>query len=506
VIGGPVTSLQGSTRNGITSSSYGSVTGTFRFERAGVPGLVDWRTTGERVVHGFTTPVLINCPPRGSAGGTVWGTDVYTYDSSICAAAAHAGIITPAAGGMVHYIWAPGQLTYVASVRNGISSAAYNRMLPGSLRVAAPPPDAFIGPAARMQATVAIPSATQAASSPPLQSAVEKLPAASATPPPPPPAFIGPSAARQSGTATAPAAAPPQQAPYVYALDGTSPEIVARADSLYQDVGANAACRDPYDPARVSSRDYVLGLGYTMSPAAGGSAEVLYGLELLGLTITNAKQTRTTGAFAFEDAVVDARNAHLTQRGKVESIVSCATLPYAPQVQNRSIYPVVSGQAYLVRCPAGYQLVGGAFRKTAGLHPLTFAPGQDAGGIYWKFAFHVLDPGAQPSVFASAICVPEGTFTGLEVVTGQPVTLGPRASASPSLRCPGAKKMLSAGIDASASPAPHGYLASRLAPIGSGAYGRADQNGWDASLRNREVIGNPAGVQAVMSGICADTR
>ena len=76
---------------------------------------------------------LIPCPE--TAGGfegacacwapraaPVWGTDLYTTDSAVCAAALHAGVIGTA-GGTVRVIPAPGQPRYVGSTRNGIASA-----------------------------------------------------------------------------------------------------------------------------------------------------------------------------------------------------------------------------------------------------------------------------------------------------------------------------------------------------------------------------------------------
>ena len=42
----------------------------------------------------------MSCPP-GGRGGSVWGTDVYTSDSSVCEAAVHAGVIRRADGGVV---------------------------------------------------------------------------------------------------------------------------------------------------------------------------------------------------------------------------------------------------------------------------------------------------------------------------------------------------------------------------------------------------------------------
>lgn len=64
------------------------------------------------------------CPPSGSAS-TVWGTDVYSDDSSVCTAGVHAGVITLAQGGVVRIVVQPGQASYEASERNGISTSPY---------------------------------------------------------------------------------------------------------------------------------------------------------------------------------------------------------------------------------------------------------------------------------------------------------------------------------------------------------------------------------------------
>jgi hypothetical protein len=61
-----------------------------------------------------------------AAGGTprtVWGTDVYTDDSSVCTAAVHAGAITATAGGDIVVEILPGQSSYTGSTRNGITSS-----------------------------------------------------------------------------------------------------------------------------------------------------------------------------------------------------------------------------------------------------------------------------------------------------------------------------------------------------------------------------------------------
>lgn len=61
------------------------------------------------------------CQPAGSAN-TIWGTDFYTDDSSICTAAAHAGLVTPANGGRVAIVPSAGRPLYASSTRNGVQS------------------------------------------------------------------------------------------------------------------------------------------------------------------------------------------------------------------------------------------------------------------------------------------------------------------------------------------------------------------------------------------------
>lgn len=62
--------------------------------------------------------------PSGS-GGSVWGTDIYTDDSSICNAALHAGLITAGSGGTVTIEIRAGQSSYTGSNRNGVASGSY---------------------------------------------------------------------------------------------------------------------------------------------------------------------------------------------------------------------------------------------------------------------------------------------------------------------------------------------------------------------------------------------
>ena len=63
--------------------------------------------------------------PAGGAADTIWGTDTYTDDSSVCTAGVHVGVITLDEGGTVTIEIRPGQDEYEATERNGIASQPY---------------------------------------------------------------------------------------------------------------------------------------------------------------------------------------------------------------------------------------------------------------------------------------------------------------------------------------------------------------------------------------------
>ena len=67
---------------------------------------------------------VFRCSPNGDFD-TVWGTDVYTDDSSICTAGVHAGKITRLAGGLVTIEIRPAQAAYLGSARNGVTTSNY---------------------------------------------------------------------------------------------------------------------------------------------------------------------------------------------------------------------------------------------------------------------------------------------------------------------------------------------------------------------------------------------
>jgi len=80
--------------------------------------------------------VSVECSEGGSATlPLVWGTDVYSDDSSICAAAVHAGVIDDGEGATVVIEIRPGEDDYEGSSRNGVDSLDWNIPWDGSFVV-----------------------------------------------------------------------------------------------------------------------------------------------------------------------------------------------------------------------------------------------------------------------------------------------------------------------------------------------------------------------------------
>ena len=123
-------SYTGSTRNGITSVSYPAWSGSYVIVATtpaslgvGVGGAT-WDAIPEAFRAYLSARFAYTCPANGKTYG-IWGTDVYTDDTSVCTAAVHAGLITLAGGGSVTIEMRPGQASYQGSTRNGITSSPY---------------------------------------------------------------------------------------------------------------------------------------------------------------------------------------------------------------------------------------------------------------------------------------------------------------------------------------------------------------------------------------------
>lgn len=70
----------------------------------------------------------------GVASGSLWGTDVYTTDSTLGMAAVHCGLVQPGQTAVVRVTMLPGQAVYQGSTRNGVTSSGYGNY-PVSYRV-----------------------------------------------------------------------------------------------------------------------------------------------------------------------------------------------------------------------------------------------------------------------------------------------------------------------------------------------------------------------------------
>ena len=78
----------------------------------------------------------------GSSGGSVWGSGVYTDDSSVAAAAVHAGVQQAGQTGVVEVTILPGHASYQGSAANGVTSSNYGSWSGSFSFPAAPAPAA----------------------------------------------------------------------------------------------------------------------------------------------------------------------------------------------------------------------------------------------------------------------------------------------------------------------------------------------------------------------------
>jgi len=130
----------GSPRYGVTSQNYGAFDGSFRVERAPEPWIVQL-PGGEDASRVVPISTLRGRPGTsfvvqvvGAASGNVWGTDVYTDDSSLAAAAVHAGLLKPGEIGFIRVTSDRGREAYPGSERNGVKTQSYGKF-DGSYRI-----------------------------------------------------------------------------------------------------------------------------------------------------------------------------------------------------------------------------------------------------------------------------------------------------------------------------------------------------------------------------------
>jgi hypothetical protein len=131
-IAAPLESYPSSERNGVLSGEWGPWDGAFRITRAGPMAEVAKDDKDDK----DAVPLAAGSTLEGSglkagdvrrfrvtgAAGIVWGTDLYTTDSAVAAAAVHAGVLKIGQTGVIKVTILPGQLSYAGTERNGITT------------------------------------------------------------------------------------------------------------------------------------------------------------------------------------------------------------------------------------------------------------------------------------------------------------------------------------------------------------------------------------------------
>lgn len=113
-------------RNGVSAEEAGSGQGSFIFLSSAMPvsGPIDWAFGAADLRGRLDQSFTFTCLPNGKINN-VWGSDLYTDDSSVCSAAVHAGLINTRDGGTVSIRMMPGQGAYTSTSRNGVTTIGY---------------------------------------------------------------------------------------------------------------------------------------------------------------------------------------------------------------------------------------------------------------------------------------------------------------------------------------------------------------------------------------------
>lgn len=114
------------TRNGITSEQYDSSEGSYQLMEPSPDDVADAPETmsGYIGIYGITFIFRVT----GEKEGPIWGgkDNVYTTDSQVATAAVHAGVLKAGQKGIVRIKMLPGQKTYPAVTRNGLTSHSFD--------------------------------------------------------------------------------------------------------------------------------------------------------------------------------------------------------------------------------------------------------------------------------------------------------------------------------------------------------------------------------------------
>ena len=111
-------------KNGVSTSSYGSWSGSYAFVHVTNPtsiGSAPGSMTGYRGQNNKIFKMTLT----GANSGSVWGSGPYTDDSSLARAGIHAGVINAGQTTTVYVQVLPGLSSYMSTNNNGITTSSY---------------------------------------------------------------------------------------------------------------------------------------------------------------------------------------------------------------------------------------------------------------------------------------------------------------------------------------------------------------------------------------------
>lgn len=115
-------SYEGTEQNAVSSSDWDDWGRSFSVSSE--TRHIEWGTRGNELEGETDTTIHVTCPVEGVVG-SLWGTEIYTDDSSICTTAVHMGLISVEEGGAFVVTILDGQEAYTGSTQNEIESSEW---------------------------------------------------------------------------------------------------------------------------------------------------------------------------------------------------------------------------------------------------------------------------------------------------------------------------------------------------------------------------------------------
>lgn len=117
----------GSAQNGVTSEDYGAWPGSYSLRRVSEETIIGigQKDPGDLTPYRERTGAVLRFSVTGSDWGSVWGTGVYTDDSTLAMVCVHAGLLRIGETGLIEVTLLPGLEEYEGSTQNGITSQSY---------------------------------------------------------------------------------------------------------------------------------------------------------------------------------------------------------------------------------------------------------------------------------------------------------------------------------------------------------------------------------------------